>query len=153
MRALTVAKTGPGSGTVTSSPAGINCGPICVAAFSNGTTVTLTATRSGRSRFAGWSGDCSGTGACVLSMTVNHSVTAKFVQPAAPCVVPRVVGMTVGKARSKIARSHCAVGSVTRKTSTASKKGKVLSQTPRPGKRLKHGARVSLAVGKGPKKR
>jgi len=60
--------------------------------------------------------------------------------------------MTVGKARSKIARSHCAVGSVTRKTSAASKKGKVLSQTPRPGKRLRHGARVSLAVGKGPKK-
>jgi len=123
-----------------------------VATFVNGTTVTLTATRSGRSRFAGWSGDCSGTGACVLSMTANHSVTARFARRLAPCVVPRVVGMTVGKARSKIARSHCAVGSVTRKTSAASKKGKVLSQTPRPGKRLRHGARVSLAVGKGPKK-
>jgi PASTA domain/Divergent InlB B-repeat domain len=153
VRTLTVTKTGQGSGTVTSSPAGINCGQTCVATFANGTTVTLTATRSGRSRFAGWTGDCSGAGVCVLSMTANHSVTAKFVRLAAPCVVPRVVGMTVGKARSKIARSHCGVGSVTLKTSTARKKGKVLSQTPRPGKRLKHGAKVRLAVGKGPKKR
>jgi hypothetical protein len=37
--------------------------------------------------------------------------------------------------------------------STAGRKGKVLSQSPRPGKRLKNGARISLAVGKGPAKR
>ena len=76
---------------------------------------------------------------------------ARFVRRLAPCVVPNVVGMTVGKARSKIARSHCGVGTVSHKTSTARRKGKVLSQTPRPGKRLKHGAKVNLAVGKGPK--
>jgi hypothetical protein len=149
---LTVTKTGQGGGRVTSSPAGINCGQTCVATFGNGTTVTLTATPNRRSRFAGWSGDCSGTGSCVLSMTANHSVTARFARRLAPCVVPKVVGMTMGKARSRIARSHCAVGSVRRKTSSASKKGKVLSQTPRAGKRLKHGAKLSLAVGKGPKK-
>jgi hypothetical protein len=148
-----VTKTGQGGGRVTSSPAGINCGLTCVATFANGTTVTLTATPNRSSRLAGWSGACSGTGACVLSMTTNHSVTARFARRLAPCVVPKVVGMTLGKARSKIVRSHCAVGSVRRKTSTASKKGKVLSQTPRPGKRLKHGAKLTLAVGKGPTKR
>jgi endoglucanase len=147
-----VTKTGQGGGRVTSSPAGIDCGGTCVATFANGTTVTLTAAPNRRSRFAGWSGDCSGTGPCVLAMTANHSVTARFARRLAACVVPNVVGMSVGKARSRIATSHCGVGSVTRKASTAGKKGKVLSQTPRAGKRLKNGARVNLAVGKGPKR-
>jgi hypothetical protein len=48
-------------------------------------------------------------------------------------------------------RAHCGVGSVTRKASAAGKKGKVLSQTPRAGKKLRNGARINLAVGKGPK--
>ena len=147
-----MSKTGQGNGRVTSVPAGINCGSTCVATFANGATVTLTAAPNRRSRFAGWSGACSGTGPCVLSMTVNRSVTARFARRLAACVVPNVVGLTVGKARSKIATSHCGVGSVTRKASAAGKKGKVLSQTPRAGKRLKHGARISLAVGKGPKR-
>jgi hypothetical protein len=73
-----VTKAGTGTGTVTSSPSGINCGGTCVATFPNGTTVTLTARRNGRNRFAGWSGDCVGTGSCVLSMTVDHRVTATF---------------------------------------------------------------------------
>lgn len=72
-------KTGNGSGTVTSSPAGINCGPTCVATYSNGTTVTLTATPDAGSRFRNWSGACSGTSpTCVVSMTTNRSVTARF---------------------------------------------------------------------------
>ena len=144
-------KTGQGNGRVTSSPTGINCGLTCVATFVNGTTVTLTAAPNANSRFRNWSGACTGSSlTCVVSMTANRSVTARFARRLAPCVVPNVVGMTVGKARSKIARSHCGVGSVTRKTSTAGKKGKVLSQTPRAGRRLKNGAKLSLAVGKGP---
>ena len=144
-------KTGQGNGRVTSSPAGINCGLTCVATFVNGTTVTLTATPNANSRFRNWSGACSGSSlTCVVSMTASLTVTARFARRLAPCVVPNVVGMTVGKARSKIARSHCGVGSVTHKTSAARKKGKVLAQTPRPGKRLKHGAKLSLTVGKGP---
>jgi hypothetical protein len=49
-----------------------------VATFADGTTVTLTATPTGRARFAGWSGDCSGKSTCVLSMTADHAVTATF---------------------------------------------------------------------------
>jgi len=148
-----VTKTGQGSGRVTSSPTGINCGQTCVATFVNGTTVALTATPNANSRFRNWSGACSGSSrTCVVSMTADRSVIARFARRLAPCVVPNVVGMTVGKARSKIARSHCGVGSVTRKTSTTGKKGKVLAQSPRPGKRLKNGAKLTLAVGKGPSK-
>jgi uncharacterized repeat protein (TIGR01451 family) len=76
-RTLTVSRTGTGSGTVTSSPAGINCGAGCIAVFDHGTSVTLTATPAAGSVFAGWSGDCSGA-SCALSMTANHSVTATF---------------------------------------------------------------------------
>ena len=39
----TVNLAGGGSGTVTSSPAGINCGASCNALFLENTTVTLTA--------------------------------------------------------------------------------------------------------------
>ncbi len=60
-RALTVTKAGTGSGLVTSSPAGINCGGTCTHAYEYHTSVTLSATPSAVSVFAGWSGaaDCS----------------------------------------------------------------------------------------------
>jgi endo-1,4-beta-xylanase len=75
---LTVTKSGSGSGTVTSAPAGINCGGTCSASYASGTGVTLTAAPAGGSTFAGWSGSCSGTGACTVSMTAARSVTATF---------------------------------------------------------------------------
>jgi hypothetical protein len=75
---LTVSKTGPGSGTVTSIPAGIDCGSDCSEDYAYGTSVTLTASPADNSIFAGWSGDCSGTGSCVVSMTAASSVTAQF---------------------------------------------------------------------------
>ena len=68
-----------GSGTVTSNPAGINCGNTCSAAYNSGTPVTLTATPDFLFAFAGWSGGgCSGTGACTVTMTANTTVTARF---------------------------------------------------------------------------
>ena len=75
---LSVSLAGAGSGTVTSSPSGIDCGPVCSAAFPHGTSVTLTATAAAGSSFAGWSGSCSGTGACVVTMDADRSVTATF---------------------------------------------------------------------------
>jgi hypothetical protein len=75
---LTVTKAGTGSGTVMSSPSGINCGSTCGASYSSGTSVTLTAAAASGSTFAGWSGACSGTGTCTVSMTAARSVTAAF---------------------------------------------------------------------------
>jgi hypothetical protein len=76
--ALTVTRSGSGTGTVTSSPSGTNCGSTCSASYASGTTVTLTATAASGSTFGGWSGACSGTGTCTLSMTAARSVTATF---------------------------------------------------------------------------
>ncbi len=76
---LTVTKAGTGSGTVTSSPAGINCGNTCSASFPRGTTVTLTATPASGSTFTGWSGcDTVSGNQCTVTMNSNRTVTATF---------------------------------------------------------------------------
>ena len=75
---LTVQSAGNGSGTVTSSPAGINCGTTCTANFPNGTAVTLTAAANTNSTFGGWSGACTGTATCTVTLTGNATVTATF---------------------------------------------------------------------------
>jgi hypothetical protein len=76
--ALDVTRTGSGSGTVTSAPAGINCAATCIASFNAATVVTLNATPESGSTFAGWSGACTGTAPCVVTMSVARSVTATF---------------------------------------------------------------------------
>lgn len=76
---LSVTKAGSGGGTVTSVPAGINCGSACSAPFSPGAGVTLTATPSSGATFEGWGGACSGTAnSCFLVMNANRSVNATF---------------------------------------------------------------------------
>jgi hypothetical protein len=77
--ALSVTRDGTGAGTVTSSPAGIDCGATCSASYDYGTAVTLTATPATGSTFAGWSGGgCSGTGACTVTVAAATDVTATF---------------------------------------------------------------------------
>ncbi len=76
---LTVTKADLGSGRITSTPAGIDCGVGCSAAYETGTVVTLTATASGRASFSGWTGACTGTEAtCVVTMSQSQAVTATF---------------------------------------------------------------------------
>ena len=75
---LDVALAGAGSGSVASDPAGIACGSDCSEAYANGIVVTLTATPAPGSYFIGWSGSCSGSGGCDLTMSANHAVTATF---------------------------------------------------------------------------
>ena len=74
---LTVGRAGAGTGSVTSSPAGIACGVSCAAEFGEGTAVTLTATPAAGSYFAGWSGNpaCM-TGA--FTMLADYACTAVF---------------------------------------------------------------------------
>lgn len=84
-RTLTIVRTGSGSGTVTSSPSGIDCGTTCAAEFTAGTQITLTSSASAGSTFTGWSGtgvDCPGTGTCTVALTANTAVTAQFVSAA-----------------------------------------------------------------------
>ena len=75
---LTVTKQGSGSGTVTSNDGNINCGSTCSATYQPNTQVTLTASPASGSTFGGWSGACSGTGSCALTMNSDKQVTATF---------------------------------------------------------------------------
>ncbi|MEK6276238.1 MAG: hypothetical protein AABM30_13040, partial [Actinomycetota bacterium] len=79
LHALTVTKTGSGNGTVSSDVGAISCGVTCSDDYDEGTSVTLTAVASAGSRFAGWSGACSGTGTCSVTMSQARNVTATFV--------------------------------------------------------------------------
>ena len=77
---LSVIPSGGGSGTITSAPAGINCGSTCSAAMNLGTAVSLSATPAPASAFAGWSGAaCAGTGVCTVALNADTSVSALFV--------------------------------------------------------------------------
>ena len=76
---LSVSTAGEGSGTVTSDPAGIDCGEDCSEGYEEGTSVTLTATADEGSVFDGWSGPtCEGTGPCELTIDDATQVTATF---------------------------------------------------------------------------
>ena len=75
---LTTSVGGTGTGTVTSSPVGIACGTDCTESYDHGTMVALTATAGGTSAFTGWTGACTGVGACVVTMDQARTVGANF---------------------------------------------------------------------------
>jgi len=79
---LTVSRQGSGSGTVTSSPAGIDCGSTCSAPFAPASTATLTATPGFGSTFTGWLGACTGVGVCTVPIAGAKSVSATFASTA-----------------------------------------------------------------------
>jgi len=82
---LRVMVTGLGSGTVTSSPGGINCGATCDATFPDSAMVTLTASAA---NFIEWRGDCTGPGSCVVNMNAPRSVRTVYgITPAIPPLV------------------------------------------------------------------
>jgi glucose/arabinose dehydrogenase len=67
------------------------------------------------------------------------------VRPAAPCRVPRVIGLRLATARSRIRRANCRVGRI-RYRRSARVRGRILTQAPRPGARRPRGTRVSFTV-------
>ena len=88
---LTVVKSGAGTGTVNGTDGLINCGNTCSVNYDSGRVVTLTASANG-STFAGWSGACSGTGACTVSMTEAKTVTATFIPVYSLTVTKSIAG-------------------------------------------------------------
>jgi Divergent InlB B-repeat domain len=73
---LSVSRVGTGGGTVTSDPAGINCGLVCTKLYDTETDVALTATPDAGSTFSGWSGDCDESGQVTLD--ADKGCTATF---------------------------------------------------------------------------
>ena len=79
---LSVALAGSGAGTVSGD--GLSCPGVCGIDVTGATVATLTATPAAGSTFAGWSGDCSGTGSCVVTLGQDQAVTATFTLSNAP---------------------------------------------------------------------
>jgi NOL1/NOP2/fmu family ribosome biogenesis protein len=75
---LTVSKSGTGTGKVTSTPAGIDCGATCSAEYESGKEVELKQAPEVGSEFVKWSGACTGSGTCKVTMSEARSVTAEF---------------------------------------------------------------------------
>ncbi len=143
---VAVARSGKGRGKVTSSPRGISCGKACSHGYGYGTSLTLKAKPAKGSRFVRWSGACKGTGKCRLAVEDAVKVGATFALRA--CVVPNVVGKPLKVAKISIKRRFCSVGKITPAPSTLAGEH-VVSQRPKPGKKLRQRARVDLVVSGG----
>ncbi|MBY0453850.1 MAG: DUF4214 domain-containing protein [Burkholderiaceae bacterium] len=133
---LTVAKSGTGSGSVTSSPAGITCGSDCSESYASGTSVTLTATASSGSSFTGWTGDCTGTAStCTVSMSAARSTTASFTTTTAST---RLISLTksgtgTGTVSSSPSGISCTTGCGSASASFATTASVTLTATPASG--------------------
>jgi uncharacterized repeat protein (TIGR02543 family) len=71
-----------GSGSVASTDGNISCPGVCGYSYPVGAPVTLNATPAQGWSFTGWSGACSGTGPCNVTMTQDLQVIATFAQNA-----------------------------------------------------------------------
>ena len=86
---VSTATAGAGSGLVSLDPPG--------GIYTYGAVVTATATAGAGSAFADWSGDCSGSGACVLTVDGDKSITATFataVDPLPHVAIAATAGVT-----------------------------------------------------------
>jgi hypothetical protein len=78
-----------GTGTVTSTPAGIYCGGDCTKDYDQGTVLTLRAHPGVKSYFIGWSEDCSGTNpTTTVTMDADKTCIATFGCPVGGIAVP-----------------------------------------------------------------
>jgi hypothetical protein len=151
---LTVSHAGNGLGTVTCN------GGACASSYTEGTSVTLAASAASGSSFAGFSGGgCSGTGSCTVTLNANVAVTATFnlnppppPPPPAQCVVPKLKGKSLGKAKEALSKAHCKTGKVTK---PKNKKGPLVvkSSTPSAGTSLPDSSKVNLKLGPKPTKK
>jgi hypothetical protein len=79
------------------------------------------------------------------SWTVYPSIHRKPVVTATRCVVPRLVGYTIVRARGRLARAHCRLGAVHRRRGRGRIRIRIQSVTA--GRRLKAGAAVGVTTG------
>ena len=150
-------------GGVVTGPAGFSCSAdatSCSLKAALGTSVTLTEIPEGGFKFVGWGGSCGSQGVqptCTLTLTARADVSATFAlksiapPPSPRCRVPRVVGLTLVKARALLRRNRCATGRVRYAASHSVRRGRVIAQSRRAGTRAVVGTRVGLTVSRGSK--
>ena len=113
------------------------------------TTTTATATTT--SATATTATATSATATSTSTSTTATATTATTATAAAPattvrCRVPRVIGLRLGAAKTRIRRARCSVGRIRRARSR--RVGRVIGQSPRPGEVKPRGFPVKLVVGR-----
>jgi hypothetical protein len=123
-----------GDGTVSSQPAGIDCGTTCSAAFSSGASVELSATPAAGQVLSGWGGACTGAGtSCTVAMNQARSVNVVF---AAAPPVQRMLSVALtgnGSVRSQPVGVDCGTAC---SATFADGSSVVLTATPATGQRF-----------------
>jgi hypothetical protein len=84
----------------------------------------------------------SGTG---YKSATSTSAKVKLASP--PCVVPKLTGLTLTASKAKLQAANCALGRVHTRFAGRASRGRVISQSLKPGQRLRNGSRVSVTVG------
>lgn len=149
---LAVGVAGAGRGKVTSLPAGLSCPAACSLEFQSGSSIMLTATPERGSKLAAWSGACTGKAAtCTIAVGGDRTATAVFA-PNPPCLVPALKGRTLAGTRRALTAGHCRLAAVKRAYSRRVRPGRVVSQAPAAGTKLRNGGRVNVVISRGPRR-
>jgi hypothetical protein len=108
--------------------------------------------RTGREPWSIAIADLTGDGKRDL-VTANNSANSVSVlaNTTGLCTVPTVTGMVLAAAKRALAHANCRVAKIRSVYSKDVRRGRVISQTPRPGTVLRNGGRVSLVVSRGRK--
>jgi hypothetical protein len=114
-------------------------------------SATSTASCGSYSNTSSYTMDYGGSGHATAGVTVVCPPPPPPPPPPVKCHVPRVIGLKLAKAKTRIRARHCRVGKLTRKFSSKRKKGRVIAQRPRRGKTLRRNSKINLTVGKGPR--
>ena len=123
-----------GSGTVGANPQPVG------GTYGAGTVVALTATPAAGNQFSGWSGACTGAGACSVTMDAAKSVTATFSVSAPPPAQFTLTLSTVGD--GSIGAQPSSVGG-------RYNAGTLVGLTPKPGQGAKFHSWSGACTGNG----
>lgn len=150
--AVIVRGAGAGFGSVTSQPNGVTCSVLagntegaCTTSVFIGSTITLAAAPATGSEFAGWSGACTGTGACAVTVAQLSEVTASFRQLGVPLTI-NLTGPVGGAVTTSNGQSCTSTGAPVSCTILATP-GSTLRVTGNPGAYLRFAGFSGLCDG------